>query len=257
MLVLDLETAPSEVYVWGLRDQNIGIEQIKHDQFCLMWAAKWVGQEGVLSDTILNHPSSFRNNRRDDRQIALSLRKIMNQADIIVTQNGDGFDLKWANQLFLKHDIERPKKYYSVDLLKESRRSYYSISHRLDFRGRQLAIGSKMPHEGFRLWLKCMSGEQAAFDRMEAYCKQDVLLTERYYLKLRPRMKNHPNVNMFNHKLYDGRIKCPACSGTHLVKCGWNYYPGGRRQRFRCTCGYRMTLGGKIDNTTKVVFRQE
>lgn len=259
VLILDLETAPAEAYVWGLRDVNIGIEQVKHDQYVLMWAAKWLGDSEVLHDSLLDHPSAFRADRRFDRQIALSLRKVMDQADIIVTQNGDGFDLKWANQLFLKHDIARPSKFYSVDLLKESRKSYYSISHRLDFRGRQLAIGSKMPHEGFRLWLSCMAGNKAAFRRMIDYCKQDVKLTEAYYLKLRPRMKSHPNVNMFEKaEPFTGRLKCPACSSPKITKRGFNYYSAGRRQRYVCgDCGYRMSLGGKVDKSTAVVFKGE
>lgn len=259
VLILDLETAPCEAYVWGLRDVNIGIEQVKNDQYVLMWAAKWLGSSEVLHDALIDHPSCFRDNRRDDRQIALSLRKVMDEADLIVTQNGEGFDLKWANQLFLKWDIPRPSKYYSVDLLRESRKDYYSISHKLDFRGRQLAIGSKVPHEGFRLWLECMGGNKAAWSRMIEYCEGDVRLTERYYLKLRPRMKNHPNVNMFEEKRerFTGRLKCPACASTDIRKNGFNYYASGKRQRFKCVCGYRMSLAGKIDPSTKVVFRQE
>lgn len=257
ILTLDLETAPAEVYVWGLRDQNVGIDQIKHDQYVLMWAAKWLGESEVMHDALINHPSAFRDNKRDDRQIALSLRKVMDEADIIVTQNGEGFDLKWTNQLMLKHGIEKPKKAYSVDLLRESRRNYYSISHRLDFRGRQLAIGSKTPHEGFRLWLSCMSGNKAAWGRMIEYCKNDVKLTESYYLKLRPRMNNHPNVNMFHEpKLYEGRFKCGSCGSGRLKRKGWRYLIAGRKQKYKCQdCGYLMVMSGPADITTKVLMR--
>lgn len=255
ILVLDCETAPLEAYAWGLRDQNLGIEQIKHDQYMLMWAAKWVGEEEVHSDALINHPSCFRDNKRDDRQIALSLRKVMDEANIIVTQNGEHFDLKWANTLFLKHNIEKPSKFYSVDLLKESRNQYYSVSHKLDFRGRQLALGQKMPHEGFRLWLECMGGNKSAWECMIAYCCQDVRLTERYYLKLRPRMKNHPNVNMFKQPTLFGQMKCGACSGNNLVMTGYNYYATGKKKRYRCkNCGYRMQ-GGKALRVSKLLLK--
>ena len=244
ILILDLETSPSEVYVWGLRDQNISLDQIKHDQYVLMWCAKWLGEKEVMSDALIDHPTTFRDNKRDDRQIALSLRKIMDQADIIVGQNSDNFDIKWAQELFLKHDIPKPSKSYSIDLLKESRSAYYSISHKLDFRGRQLGIGSKLPHEGFRLWLACMRGEKASFERMRAYCSQDVRLTERYYLKLRPRMKNHPNVNMFQQgELFTGRLKCPACSSSNIRLNGFNYYSGGKRQILLCGLWIPHELG--------------
>lgn len=243
ILVLDLETAPAEAYVWGLRDVNIGIEQVKHDQHVLMWAAKWVGEPEVHWDALPNHKSAYRDNRRCDRQIALSLRKIMDEAVIIVTQNGNHFDLKWANQLFLKHGIEKPSNFYSVDLLKESKSVYYSISHKLDFRGRQLALGSKKPHEGFKLWLKCLAGEKAAWNRMIDYCRQDVRLTESYYLKLRPRMKNHPNINQFREPT-SPHLACVVCSSMRLVLGGFNYNKSGKRQRMNCLdCKHRMSFG--------------
>lgn len=261
ILILDLETAAAQVHVFGLRDQNIGLEQVVHDSYCLMWAARWLGSKETIHDSLIDHPTTFRDDKRNDKQIAKSLRKLLDEAQIVVTQNGNNFDLKWANTLFLKWDIPKPSKYYSVDLLKESRSNYFSISHKLDFRGRQLAIGSKITHEGFKLWKACMDGNRAAWGRMIEYCKRDVELTERYYLKLRPRMKNHPNVNMFvppeKQSLY-GRLKCVTCGSSSIHKTGYNYCVGGRRQRFECNaCHHRMTLTGPMDRSTKVAFRSE
>lgn len=255
LLVLDIETAPAVVYSWGLHDQNHGIEQVKQDQHVLMWCAKWIGKGGILSDSLINY-SEYKKNPTNDYHIALSAKKILDEADIVIGQNIDAFDLKWLNTLFLKYNISPPSEYKTVDLLKESRKQYYSLSHKLDFRGRQLNLGGKMEHEGFKLWLKVLDGDKHAWQRMLAYCKRDVLLTEEYYLKLRPRMKNHPNVNMFQEQPFGGRLKCPACSSPNLVKHGFNYYSGGRRQRFECkACGYRPTLNGKFDTATKTLMK--
>lgn len=258
IIVLDLETAPAEVYSWGLRDQNHGIEQIKHDQYCLMWVAKEVGSKEVKYDTLINHPTEYRKDHRSDKEIAKSLRDVLDECDIVVTQNGDNFDLKWANNLFLKHDIDPPKPFYSVDLLKESRRRYFSLSHRLDFRGRQLGLGGKKEHEGFRLWLRCMAGDKKAWARMLAYCIRDVKLTEQYYLKLRPHMKSHPNVNMFREQPFGGRLRCPICSSTNLKAKGFRYTNAGRKQRFKCAnCGHYTVEANRPDSITRTILRSE
>lgn len=258
IVVLDLETAPSEVYTWGLRDQNHGIEQIKHDQYCLMWVAKVVGEKELMSDTLINYPREFARNKRSDRMIAKSLQKVLDEADVVIGQNTDKFDLKWANQLFLKWDIPQPSHYYSVDLLKESRRHYFSLSHRLDFRGKQLGLGGKMQHEGFRLWLEVMSGDKKAYERMLAYCKRDVELTEQYYLKLRSRMKNHPNVNMFNEQPLGGRLKCPVCASNRLKAKGFRYTNTGRRQRLQCAdCKHYTVTASRPDPITRTLLRSE
>lgn len=256
ILVLDLETAPSEVYTWGLKDQNIGIEQIKHDQYCLMWAGKFLDEDKVLSDTLINHPKEYKKDFRNDKQIALSVRDILDKADIVVTQNGDRFDLKWVFNMFLRHDIDPPSPYHSIDLLKVSRGRFYALSHRLDFRGKQLGLGGKQPHKGFRLWLGCMAGEKKSWSTMLSYCKRDVLLTEQYYYKLRPFITNHPNVNMFHDHGVGGRLKCPACGSGKLKAKGWRYTNSGKRQRVQCgACGHYSTLMGKANNSTAVTLK--
>lgn len=256
ILVFDVETAPAEVYTWGLHDQSFGIDQIKQDQYMLLWAGKFVGEKELLWDTLVNHPSHHRDDRRCDRQIAISLRDALDKADIVVGQNTDRFDLRWANTLFLKHDIDPPSPYHSIDLLKESRRHYYSLSHKLDYRGQQLGLGRKEPHEGFRLWLRCMAGDKTAWAKMLSYCKRDVLLTEQYYLKLRPRMHNHPNVNMFHKLEVGGRLRCPACGSPKLKAKGFRYTHSGKRQRVQCgDCRHYSTLRGKANNSTSVTLQ--
>lgn len=256
LLVLDIETSPAIVYSWGLHDQNHGIEQIKQDQHVLMWCASWVGSGKVMSDTLINYPSAYKKDPTNDYHIALSAKKLLDEADIVIGQNIEQFDLKWLNTLFLKYNIDPPSDYKTIDLLKESRKQYYSLSHRLDFRGRQLALGGKMEHEGFKLWLKVLDGDRKAWQRMLLYCKRDVELTEKYYLKLRPRMKSHPNVNMFHEQPYGGRLKCPACGSPRLAKSGFLYGISGRKQRFMCLdCRHRSVEACRPDPITKPSLR--
>ena len=45
--LIDIETAPIEAHVWGLWDQNVGLNQIKTDWAALSIAAKWMHEDEV------------------------------------------------------------------------------------------------------------------------------------------------------------------------------------------------------------------
>jgi len=49
VLIIDIETAPIMAFVWGIWQQNVGIQMIKSDWFCLTWAAKWLFEDKVYS----------------------------------------------------------------------------------------------------------------------------------------------------------------------------------------------------------------
>src|SRR4030042_1280720 len=52
VLILDVETAPMRVYVWGLYKQRISHSNIITDWNMLSWAGKWLYNPEVLSDTL-------------------------------------------------------------------------------------------------------------------------------------------------------------------------------------------------------------
>jgi rubredoxin len=69
---------------------------------------------------------------------------------------------------------------------------------------------------------------------MKAYNINDVLILERVYLKLRPWIKNHPNIAVHD----DDVTVCPNCGGNHLEKRGFSVTQLGKYQRYHCrTCG--------------------
>ena len=103
ILCLDLETAPAKVFSWGIWEQNIGVSQIVDDGYVLCWCAKWLDKKEIMSDALINYPSYFKKNPRCDKKIAESIWKLVNEADIVVTHNGNNFDLRWINTLFVKH----------------------------------------------------------------------------------------------------------------------------------------------------------
>ena len=67
---------------------------------------------------------------------------------------------------------------------------------------------------------------------MFKYNKKDVLLLEEVYLRLRPWIKSHPNLNMYS--TVEGKY-CPYCGGTSLKNRGRYVTQCGIYQSFECT----------------------
>jgi hypothetical protein len=240
ILILDIETSPHLVYTWGHRDQNIGLNQVVRDSYVLMYCAKWLDSEEIISDSLPDHKSYYKKNPHCDKKVAESAWKLFDEADIIVAHNGDRFDIKWLRFIFLKHNMVPPSDYMTVDTLKQSRANFYLPTHSLDNLGKQLTNDRKMKHSGFDLWTGCMNGNEESWATMLEYCKQDVRLLEEVYLKILPYMKNHPNHGLYRTNLYDGTV-CKNCGSNRLRSKGQRTTRAGRYRRYQCNdCGSNL-----------------
>ena len=82
---------------------------------------------------------------------------------------------------------------------------------------------------------------------METYNRQDVVVLEEVYLKLRPWTKGHINLGLY----MDSDVPvCPNCGSKHIYEDGHYYYtPAGRYKTFRCECG-AISRGRKNEVTS-------
>ena len=237
ILILDIETAPAEVYAWGLYDQTIGINQIKQKSYVLCWSAKWLDNKEIMSDCLINYPSTFKRDRTNDKKVAESIWKLLDEADIVIGHNSNNFDLKWLNTIFLRNGIKPPSTYQTIDTYRQLKANFRFLSNKLEFSSRELGIGHKIKHEGFDLWIKCMRGELKPFARMVKYCKHDVELCEELYKEIRPFIKNHPNLVLYENNT---EMQCPNCGSKNFKKKGFSYTRASKFQRFICrekNCG--------------------
>lgn len=144
------------------------------------------------------------------------------------------FDIKWANRAFIKYELKPPSPYKVIDTLTMARSYFKFNSNRLNDLGQFLGVGSKLETGGFDLWKRCMLGDKKAFKKMCQYNRQDVVLLEKVYLKLRPYMHNHPVISTQNSFI------CPICGSSHLQSRGFIQLSGGvfRKRRYQCQeCG--------------------
>lgn len=232
ILVLDIETAPITAYTWGLFKQNIGLNQIKSDWHIIAWAAKWVGAKEVLYDD-----NRHAKNIQDDKRLVEGLARLLNAADIVITQNGEQFDLKKINARAVINGLRPIKPCASTDILKEGRKVFSFTSHKLEYVADKLNKKyKKLKHNkypGFELWSAVLRGDMKAWKEMQLYTTHDVLSTEEVYLKIQGWIASQAISSFYD----DSKMRC-RCGSTKLHKRGLAYTPSGKYQIYNCLkCG--------------------
>lgn len=232
VLIVDIETAPLEVYCWGLFDQNIGLNQIKEDWSVLCWSAKWLDGKKVYFDSVANQK-----NKRDDSKILKGIHRLMDQADIILGQNSSRFDVKKLNSRFILNGMKPPSSYRQLDTLKIAKKHFSFTSNKLEYTSGKLNTKySKLKHEefgGFDLWRECLAGNKKAWAAMKKYNIHDVLATEEYYKKISG-WDSSINFDVYRN---DEQNIC-ACGHPAFMKYGYRFTNAGKFQRYKCkSCG--------------------
>lgn len=228
ILTFDIETAPMEAYVWGLYDQNLGLNQVKKDWAIIAWAAKWLdGDKVIYMDT------SNKSDPRDDKTIVRELIKLFEQADLAITHNGDKFDFKKVYARALMHNLPPSPKPRSTDNCKESRKVFGLTSHKLEYMSEKINKKyKKLKHgnyPGLELWKAALQKDKKAWKEMKEYNINDVLATEELYTRIQGWIKMHN----LSHLYEDAQVRC-LCGSTNLFKKGFVYTEGGKFQGYKC-----------------------
>ena len=233
VLIYDIETAPLLSYTWGLWDQNVALNQIKNDWYVLSWSAKWLGEKKVMYAD-----QRAAKNIENDKALLEKIWKLLDEADIVITQNGKKFDQKKLNARFIIHNMKPPSPYRHLDTLEMARRHFGFTSNKLEYLSEKLCtkfkkLTKRKEYSGFELWKACIAGDLKAWKAMELYNKQDVLSLEELYQKLAP-WANQMNFNVYHEELTN---ECD-CGKTSIIKKGFRYTNSGKFQNYQCTsCG--------------------
>lgn len=172
-----------------------------------------------------------------NKKMLQNIHKLLDEADVVIGYNLDSFDLKILNKEFALQGWAAPAPYKTIDLLKVVKKRFRFTSNKLDYVAQQFKLGKKTKHAGHELWLSCMNKKAVdyheAWDKMEEYNVQDVVLTEALYERVKGWIHNAPS-----HSAHENAHVCPNCGGVHVQKRGTYLAASLRYQRFQCnTCG--------------------
>lgn len=234
LVTIDIETAPLESFTWGIWDQTVGLDQIKTDWSILSFSAKVLGKPKVIyADTGGRGADKV----RDDGELLKKLWTVLDEADIVVAQNGKSFDLRRINARLLQKGFPPYSPIRVIDTMLAAKRHFGFTSNKLAWLSDKLTATKKLTHKkypGFSLWLECLKDNKKAWAEMKRYNVADTVATEQLYLKLRPWIDGHANVSVYGEL----ELACPKCGSKKLQRRGKAVTQSGVYSRLQCQdCG--------------------
>lgn len=246
ILLFDVETAPMEVYTWTL--MNVGYispDNVIKDWSILTWSAKWLFEPDVKSQRVSGEEAV----NRQDASIVGELWTLLDEANIVIAHNGNRFDVRKINARFALNGLTPPMPYRVIDTLTTARQQFALSSYKLDYINKLFGL-QKKDHPGWDVWRRCVNGDEEALLEMDEYCKRDVNVLEELYLQIRPWIKGHPNVALYQDT--EGSA-CTNCGNEDLKWGGYYFTPAGKYRAFRCAkCG---AIGRHKSSESKVDSR--
>jgi hypothetical protein len=202
-------------------DENISPDQLIDEGGLLCFCAHWHGSREF------QFYSEWDDGQQGMAEAALAL---LNEADAVVTYNGDKYDLPKLRGSIILAGLTPPAPPTSIDLIKTVKKLGF-VMNRLAYIGPLLNAGGKMKHEGFSLWRKVLEGDENARKRMTRYCIQDVKVLVKLYERIKPFISNHPHLG-------DNKGACGSCGSDHVQLRGWRRTKFFKVRRMQCQdCG--------------------
>lgn len=240
VLYLDIELWPVVGDLWRIfGEMRLGIKQIKQDWAILSVAAMWSYDEKMMYKDVRKKRDLY-----DDFELVEWIRDLIDEADIVVTQNGDRFDLPKIRARIAIHraagknitPFAEPK---SIDTRRLAKKKFGFTSNSLEYLSEvlcpHLAKSKHKEFPGHELWRECYARNPKAWLEMQKYNCQDVVALHGVHMAIRP-WGDGLNYNLWTND--DEPSKC-NCGGNFVLNGSKNYMTGvGRYQRYRCsTCG--------------------
>jgi hypothetical protein len=258
ILFWDIETTHNIVAsfsLWERRGLSIPHTNVIQERYIVTASWKWAGEKKVHSVSTLDDPARYAKDPHDDFHVVKTLHDVLSSADVIVAHYGDGFDTKYFKGRALIHGMAPIPPVKSIDTKKIASQNFLLNSNRLDYLGNTLKVGRKIPTSN-QWWLDILTGtdekRREAITKMVRYNKQDVLLLEDVFYKLRPYMSNH-----VNRQLYGSKGACPKCGSNDVQSRGTHVAVTNVYQRFQCqACGgwFRHPKADKLVKPTSRVL---
>ena len=151
----------------------------------------------------------------------------------MIGHNGERFDVRKLRWRFISQDMQPPSPFRIIDTLKIARREFFAPSYKQDFLTKYFKLQNKLSTD-FQLWVDCEAGIPERLEEMVDYNRHDVIGLEQMYLKLRPYIRNHPNLGV----IMDEDV-CPNCGENDLTETNNEYFTSANRfPIYRCNnCG--------------------
>jgi hypothetical protein len=232
ILTWDIETSPAIVYSWGLFGQDHSVSQIIEPSRVLCFAAKWLDKKST------EFYSEYHTSREDMIEQAW---RLLDEADMLVSYNGIGFDMKHMNREFLLAGLGPVSPFVDIDLLRINRANFKFLSNKLGYVTQAVGLPTKLETGGMELWKRVLDNDPAAWAKFKKYNVRDVAVTEKLYLLL----AQGGWVKGVHAGLFSGNMStCHSCGSADLTPVGVIYSRSSAWPKAVCVCGtFNKVLG--------------
>jgi hypothetical protein len=202
------------------------------DWHVMSWSAKWLNTpESEMMYMDQRNASKV----EDDGAILKEIWSLLDEADVVITQNGVSFDEKKLNARFLPPlDLGPPSSYKHIDTKRMAQKYFNLPSYKLEYMTEKFCVKyKKLKHKefpGHELWTACLNGNVKAWDEMELYNKHDVLSLEELYNIFAP-WGTGVNFNLY----HDNDEHVCKCGSKSFAKNGFYRTNMGKFQKYRCS----------------------
>jgi DNA polymerase elongation subunit (family B) len=219
VLVYDIEISKALYRTYpSRRPKYLSWKELESEQYLLGFAGKFLFEKKIYSCYVTPKEARERNGER----VAKKLHDLVSKADVVVTYNGDSFDIRHMNTFWADHNLPPLHGIASVDLIKKVRQQFALPSYAMAYVAKRFKLSNQKGERNDTTLAEL--GDRRALKDDEKYCRQDVAVTEEMYMWARPWMKTHPNLaGMYElyHQLAPGESVCPRCL-TGQPKDGWS-----------------------------------
>ena len=219
----------TKILLWDLETTNLNADF----GFILCGGVKELGKKEKIYS--LPEFKRFRTNSVDDKPLVKKLAEVLSEADVWVTWYGTFFDVPYLNSRLIQHGLDPMPPIPHVDGWKIARNRLKLHSNRLASVSAFLSLQEKTPILQEH-WLKAAAGYHDSIKYVTDHCRQDVIVLEEVYERIKPLALQHPNVAIGPT---GGTGGCPICGNLNtLVKRGFTMARTSKKQRYQCRkCG--------------------
>lgn len=241
ILIYDIESSLCEFTSFWTGKQYLGYKQMKNEPRIITVAWKWLGEDKVY------HLEWDEN--QSDVDLMKSFLPVYNSADLVIGFNNKNFDDRFINARALKHNLEVNTYVRSFDIMKQAKRLFRLPSYAMNYIAKYTGVAEKYSHMGIEMWETIQYGDKEeateAMKEMVTYNRQDIIVTEEVYLRLRKYMGHETHIGLIQGK---EKWSCPNCGGENVELYKTTYTAAGTIQRIMICKDDKVKF--KISNRT-------
>lgn len=209
ILTIDVERQRGE---WKVRRWDpyppkfLHVDTLVSRPYIMCFAAKW-----HTSDEVIFHDERGRDGRQ---RMVKAMWELVNEADVLVTYNGDKADIPWMKEEFKYAGLPKPMPAKSIDLYKQLKGEFALPYRSLRYAAREFGSIPKLETDGLDLWERCEQGDPEAWALMQSYNETDVRTTEDLWFDFLPWLNGSTHLGVL---IGDGEMRCPNCGSTSMT----------------------------------------